>query len=64
MINKDKLKGCLVLGAIGDAAGGEFEGSLANSITDLSSEWNISDDTQLTVATCESIIKNKGIPLK
>ncbi len=50
---KDRLKGCLIAGAIGDALGHKYEG--IDHITDMDFEfdWRISDDTQLTVATTE-----------
>ena len=44
-VNGDRIMGCIVGGAIGDALGGRREhGGLS-----------ISDDTQLTLATCEAI---------
>jgi ADP-ribosyl-[dinitrogen reductase] hydrolase len=53
----DRIHGCLLGGAIGDAMGGPFEGMRGPlQYRDLS-PWSISDDTQLTLATCESIIK-------
>jgi ADP-ribosyl-[dinitrogen reductase] hydrolase len=50
-IARDRIIGSLLAGAIGDALGGVTERSgLA-----------ISDDTQLTLATCEAIIEAKGV---
>jgi ADP-ribosylglycohydrolase len=52
---KNKLKGCLVLGAIGDAIGGRYEGKYENQSISYEFNWALSDDTQLTLATCEAI---------
>lgn len=52
---KNKLKGCLVYGAIGDAIGYKYEGFAPTQNVDLNFDWIISDDTQLTLATCEAI---------
>lgn len=50
---RDSILGCLVGGAIGDAAGSAYEsGAPASSAP----EWRITDDTQLTLATCEAVI--------
>lgn len=47
----------MLAGAIGDAMGGPFEGRPGPLTFREHSGWTISDDTQLTLATCESIIK-------
>jgi len=61
----DKIKGCLYAGAIGDCMGGIFENSAVFDESLLNEAWQISDDTQLTLATCESIIEHKkAIPEK
>ncbi|MBI1307032.1 MAG: hypothetical protein GC181_10560 [Bacteroidetes bacterium] len=57
----DKLKGCLMLGAIGDSIGGKYEGTQFNQHVDLNSDWQISDDTQLTLATCEAICYSEHV---
>lgn len=44
-ISNDKIIGCIVGGAIGDTVGGVSERN----------EISLSDDTQLTLATCEAI---------
>lgn len=54
---KDKIRGSLIAGAIGDAMGGPFEGQPGPLHFREHSDWRISDDTQLTLATCESIIE-------
>ena len=54
---QDRVRGCLLAGAIGDAMGGPFEGRRGPLTFREPSNWAISDDTQLTLATCESIIE-------
>jgi len=54
---KDRARGCLLAGAIGDAMGGPFEGQSGPLRFREHTNWRISDDTQLTLATCESIIE-------
>jgi ADP-ribosyl-[dinitrogen reductase] hydrolase len=58
---KDRLKGCLVYGAIGDALGSRFEGTVGNEEIPSDFHWRISDDTQLTLATCEAIYDSNRI---
>lgn len=58
---KDRLKGCLIYGAIGDAIGGRFEGSAGGEEMPSDFYWNVSDDTQLTLATCEAIYDSDRI---
>lgn len=50
-----RIVGCLVGGAIGDAMGLPFEGSEGPLEYVPPDTWSISDDTQLTLATCEAI---------
>ena len=53
---RDKVLGCVVGGAIGDAMGGPYEGR--KGPLRVSSVFGaLSDDTQLTLATCEAIIE-------
>ena len=54
---RDRARGCLLAGAIGDAMGGPFEGRSGPLSFREHSDWRISDETQLTLATCESIIE-------
>ena len=54
---RDRIRGCLIAGAIGDAMGGPFEGRPGPLSFREHTNWKISDDTQLTLATCESIIE-------
>lgn len=66
MYRSDQFSGCIVGGAIGDAYGGQFENAEPNiELTELfvwggikeERAYFLSDDTQLTLATCESIIE-------
>lgn len=52
--------GCIVGGAIGDYIGGPFEGRLGPIRVEVPSRSVISDDTQLTLATCEAIVSADG----
>jgi ADP-ribosyl-[dinitrogen reductase] hydrolase len=57
----DRILGCLLGGAIGDAWGGPYEGALPQAVPVFPASARLSDDTQLTTATCESIIENIGV---
>jgi ADP-ribosyl-[dinitrogen reductase] hydrolase len=54
---KDKLLGCIVGGAIGDAVGNYYETMTNVASVNLDVLSGITDDTQLTLATCESILE-------
>lgn len=56
----DRVLGCIFGGAIGDAMGGAYENLQAPPETESSLTWKLSDDTQLTIATCEAIIEANG----
>jgi ADP-ribosyl-[dinitrogen reductase] hydrolase len=58
---KNRLRGCLIYGAIGDSIGGKYEGTDSNLASDFNFDWSISDDTQLTLATCEAIFDSEKI---
>jgi ADP-ribosylglycohydrolase len=53
----DAILGCLIGGAMGDAIGAAAEGRrVPPPFADLArGPWSITDDTQLTLATCEAI---------
>jgi ADP-ribosyl-[dinitrogen reductase] hydrolase len=54
---RDRILGCIVGGAIGDAAGASFEGGAGTRAAEVwrDTQWRLTDDTQLTLATCEAI---------
>ena len=51
----NRVRGCIIGGVIGDALGGPFEGRPGPLKFEEHTAWSISDDSQLTLATCESI---------
>jgi ADP-ribosylglycohydrolase len=59
---RDRVLGCLVGGAIGDAFGSAFEGqsNLTSVLLGDERPWHLTDDTQLTLATCEAILDAGG----
>ena len=54
---RDRARGCIIGGTLGDAMGGPFEGQTGPIRFQQHDKWSISDDSQLTLATCESIIE-------
>ncbi len=54
----EKVKSCLLLGALGDAYGSKYEQS---DIPAGDAPWFFTDDTQLTMATCESIMEKGAV---
>lgn len=69
----DRVLGCVIGGAVGDALGAPFEGLWSRSIPDTSAllaqyaefegfpRGQYTDDTQLTVATLQSIVRRHDI---
>ena len=57
----DRIIGCILGGAIGDAMGGPYEGFAPPVSVQSKTRWSISDDTQLTLATCEGLIEAKTV---
>lgn len=55
---KDRVLGCIVGGAIGDALGGVYEGQLGPVVLQPDTPCRLSDDTQLTLATCEAVCED------
>lgn len=56
----DRARRCLLAGALGDAWGGPYEGRLPQTTPEFPANATISDDTQLTLATCEAITAKRG----
>jgi ADP-ribosyl-[dinitrogen reductase] hydrolase len=54
---QDRALGCLLAGALGDAWGGPWEGTAAPVQFEIPACSTLSDDTQLTLATCESLLE-------
>lgn len=52
---EDRVVGCIVGGAVGDAMGGPYEGQPGPVHLQTDLPWRLSDDTQLTLATCEAL---------
>lgn len=61
MVTEDQVLGCILGGALGDALGGHFEGLAAPVSFFVPSCLRVSDDTQMTLATCESIAANRSV---
>lgn len=57
----DPVLGCLLGGALGDALGGPYENKKLPFAVTLDREWRLSDDTQLTIATCEAIVGTRKV---
>ena len=60
MNQPDRIFGCLIGGAIGDAFGGAYENQMPPINFAKARNWCLSDDTHLTLATCEAIIEANG----
>ncbi len=56
----DSILGCIIGGAIGDYVGSPYEGRLVPREICIPKASRLSDDTQLTLATCEAIIRARG----
>lgn len=59
--NRSQILGCIFGGALGDAWGGPWENKSGTVVFEIPSRSSVSDDTQLTLATCESIIENGSV---
>ena len=56
-----RVVGCILGGAIGNALGGPYEGHSPPITFRLPTQWILSDDTQLTLATCEALSQDGGV---
>ena len=54
--SRDRIVGCILGGAIGDAFGGPYEGQCPPIRIEPHTVLRVSDDTQLTLATCQAIV--------
>lgn len=61
MQGSEKIKGCILGGAIGDCLGGPYEGTYPPFRVHSQHKWRLSDDTLLTLATCEAISKHRRL---
>ncbi len=53
---EEAILGCIVGGALGDAFGEAYEGLQDAAEPNAERPWRLTDDTQLTLATCEAIV--------
>jgi hypothetical protein len=58
---KDRILGCILGGALGDAWSGPWEGRVGPVQFQIPVRPKLSDDTELTLATCESMIETGTI---
>lgn len=58
---EDQVLGCILGGALGDAWGGPWEGHTGPLLFEIPLQSRISDDTQLTLATCESVTEKGSV---
>jgi len=68
---QDRFEACIICGAIGDAWGSSYENEVIINDSEIyylgkknikSRNWSITDDTQLTLATCEILAKESFNP--
>ena len=57
---EERVTGCLLAGSLGDSIGAFFENRTAPQFV-IPSDLRVTDDTQLTIATCESIIATSKV---
>lgn len=59
MKKENKIMGCLIGGAIGDCLGRPYENK--TNTKPKPGKWEITDDTQMTLTTCEAISKSRKV---
>lgn len=57
----DRVVGTILGGAIGDGWGRPYEGSVGRPPSRVPDELVVTDDTQLTIATCEAVVEHGSI---
>jgi ADP-ribosyl-[dinitrogen reductase] hydrolase len=57
----DKVEGCILGGALGDGFGRPFEGRQGPIVVRDPMRLVVSDDTQMTLATCEAIVEERTV---
>jgi hypothetical protein len=57
LMTKNLALGCLLAGGLDDAWGGPYEGVAGPLVFEVPSRPALSDDAQLTLATCQSIVE-------
>ncbi len=55
LTTQDRISGCLLAGALGDSIGAKFENETSHAYS-IPDDLRVTDDTQLTIATCEAIV--------
>jgi ADP-ribosyl-[dinitrogen reductase] hydrolase len=58
---EDRIAGCILGGALGDSIGADREGADREKAFSLPARLFVTDDTQLTIATCEAIIATRTV---
>jgi ADP-ribosyl-[dinitrogen reductase] hydrolase len=61
LTTQQRVLGTILGGAIGDGWGGRYEGSVPRGPVALPDELVVSDDTQLTLATCEAVVESASV---
>ena len=60
MVSRTQVLGCLYGGALGDGFASASEHRVGVDASVYEPDWQLTDDTQLTVATCEAIVAASG----
>jgi ADP-ribosylglycohydrolase len=58
---REQIIGTILGGALGDAWGRPYEGSVPELPVRIPDELTVTDDTQLTLATCEAVVEAGGV---
>jgi len=60
-MSPDRIIACILGGAIGDGWGRPFEGRPRPARLDIPDKLFVSDDTQMTLATCEAVLESGNV---